>query len=104
MRHHFAWHQTVHSVVGFVFFVLMLTGMIIMWHNVLGGFMNAFNTGSLFGWGGSIVVLVMCFAVGLAIVAEGLRRFANLSWGEYTPVSVLRKTHKYLCYFVLFGG
>lgn len=82
MRHHYSWHQLVHSISGFIFFVVMLTGMIIMWNRVLGGFGHAFHPFSMFGWGGSIVVLVMCLGTGIGILAEYLRQYGKNSWGD----------------------
>jgi len=102
MTHWFQYRQIIHSIVGSLFGIIMLWGMIIMWHNVLGGFGNAWH--SFFGYAGSIVVLVMCPTVTIALIAEYLRQFGGLKWDGYGLVYALRKTHKYATWFVLFGS
>jgi hypothetical protein len=101
MKDWYAYHQIMHSILGFLFFVLMLTGMIVMWHNVLGGFKNAFVPYSFFGVFGSIDVFIMCLVTLGGMICEVVRKNFSEYWGATQKLVRLRGGHKFGGWFVL---
>ena len=70
-----------------------------MWHNVLGGFKNAWH--SFFGIFGSIDVFLMILTTLGGMTAELYRQKGNLGWGQTSRLVTLRGIHKFFGWFII---